>query len=267
MSHTNLLTAIVKSFYSNKLYRETAQSWHGRSFLYLLVLLLICWVVISGVITFRINTAMHIFAQKIITYDFPTINFKAGIASTKATTPYHIKDPTSGQALIIIDTNNKVRDFHKSSATILIQKKSILIKDNSANKVSQYYYPKQMNMDIGPTQVNSFILQFGKWIMPLIFIGLLFIGLAVAYIYRIIQVLIYALIGMLFCLILKRRIPYESLMSLTIISITPAIIISTIAVMFNFRFPFQNIFYFLLSMVYLFIAVKANPKSEITVST
>ncbi|MGD9107766.1 MAG: DUF1189 family protein [Gammaproteobacteria bacterium] len=267
MSHTNLFTAMAKSFYSKKLYQETAQSWGGRSFLYLLILLLICWVIISGILTFRINTAMHMFAQKIVTSDLPTINFKAGIASTKATTPYYIKDPTSGKAVIIIDTNNKVRDFHKSTATIMIQKKAILIKDNSANKISQYYYPQAMNMDIGPTQINSFILRFGKWITPLVFIGIWFIGLIIAYAYRIIQILIYALIGMLFCLILKRKLPYEALMGLSIICITPAIIISTIAFIFSFSFPLQNIFYFLLSMVYLFIAIKANPKSAITVST
>lgn len=267
MSRTNLLTAIAKSFYSNRLYQETAQSWHGRSFLYLLVLLLICWIFVSGILTFKANNALYVFAQKIVVSDLPTINFKSGIASTKATTPYYIKNPASGKATIIIDTNNEVRDFHKSTATILIQKTSIFVKDNNANKISQYYYPKEMNMDIGPKQINSFILRFGKWIIPLVFVGLLVIGLVISYIYRVIQILIYALIGKLFCLILKRRLPYEALMSLSIISITPAIIISTIAFVFGFAFPFQLIFYFLLSMIYLFIAIKANPKSEITVST
>ena len=276
MSHTNLSTAIIKSFYSSKLYQEVAQNWHGRSFLYLLVLLLICWVIMAGTITFKANTEMHMFAQKITTMDIPSLHFKKGIASTKATTPYYIKDHASGKTVIIIDTNNKIRNFHHNDATILIQKKSISVKDNTTNKISQYYYSNKMNLDIGPKQIKNFIQSSSKWITPLTFIIILFAGLILAYIYRIIQILIYALIGKLFCLILKRRMFYESLISLSTICITPAIIISTIASICELSFQFETTlyflileltFYFLVSMTYLFIAIKANPRSEITVST
>lgn len=266
MAQTNLLTAIVKSFYSKKLYQETAQSWLGRSFLYLLILLCIYCAVLASITTFRVNAAIHMFAQKIATIDLPIINFKEGIASTKVTTPYYIKDSASGKTMIIIDTGNKIRNFDKSTAIVLVQKNSIFFRDDQTNKISQYNYPKNMPSDIGPKQIQNLIQHSIKWIVFFTFIAILLLGIIITYIICIILTLVYALIGKLFCLILKRSIPYESLMSLTIISITPTVIISAIALIFNFSFPFALAFYLLLPLVYLFFTIKANPKSEIIIT-
>lgn len=259
MQRTNLLLSIPKSLYSGTMYREVAESWHGRSFLYLLLLLLICWVVIAGVFTVKIHIASHNFAQKLSTSKLPTIHFKAGVASTKATTPYYIKDAALKKIIIIIDTKNKITDFHKSKATVLIQKRSISIKD-STGKIEKYFYPKHITTDIGPKQIQAFIYRGSTWMPPLIFIIILFGGLIISYAYRVVQIIIYAWIGKLFCAILKRELFYESLMSLSIIAITPAIIISTILLVFHISYPFEFLSYFLLSMIYLFCIIKANPE-------
>jgi len=262
MSRTNILLAIPKSFYSGTMYREVAETWRGRSFLYLLILLFICLVVIAGIFTVKIHAYTYNFAQGLTTSKLPTINFKSGVASTKTTIPYYIKDIVSKKTIIIIDTNNKIRDFHQSKARILIQKRSISVKD-SIGKIEQYFYPKQMTMDIGPKQIQTFLYSSRLWLSPLLFVIILFGGLIISYAYRVIQILIYALIGKLFCAILKRELFYESLMSLAIISITPAIIISTILLVFDISYPFEWVSYFLLSMIYLFFIIKANPKKAL----
>lgn len=262
MPCTNLLLAIPKSLYSGSMYREVAQTWHGRSFLYLLLLLFICWIAIASVFTVQIHRNIYNFAQQLSTSKLPTVNFKAGVASTKATTPYYIKNAKSKRSIIIIDTNNKIRDFYQNNATILIQKRSISYKD-SIGKIEQYFYPKKITMDIGPKQIQSFIYRSGAWLSPSIFIMILLGGLIISYIYRAIQILIYALIGKLFCAILKRKLFYESLINLAITSVTPAIIISTILLLFNFSYPLEFLSYFLLSMIYLFFAIKANPKKAL----
>lgn len=259
MARTNLFLSIPKSLYSGTMYREVAEIWHGRSFLYLFLLLFLCWVVIACVFTVKIHIASYNFAQKLSKSTLPTVHFKEGVASTKATTPYYIKDAILKKTIIIIDTNNKITKFHESKATILIQKRSISIKD-SMGKIEQYFYPKKMTTDIGPKQIQAFIYRGSLWIPPLTFIIILFGGLIISYIYRVIQILIYALIGKLFCAILKRDLYYESLMSLAIISVTPAIIISTTLLVFNISYPFEFLSYFLLSMIYLFFIIKANPR-------
>lgn len=262
MSRTNLFLSIPKALYSGSLYREVADSWHGRSFLYLLVLLAICWIVIASVFTVQIHTKVCNFAQELNQSNLPAISFKAGIASTKATTPFYIKDAKSKKTIIIIDTKNKIRNFHQLNATVLIQKKSISIKD-SLGKIEQYFYPKKMTTNIGPKQIQSFLHRSGVWLAPLLFAIILLGGLIISYIYRTIQILIYALIGKLFCLILKRELYYESLMSLAIISITPPIIISTILLAFSISYPFELISYFVLAMIYLFFIIKTMPKKSL----
>lgn len=203
------------------------------------------------------------FAQNLTNSPLPTINFKEGVASTRTATPYYIKTADSGENLIIIDTNNKIRNFHQRKATILIQKKSVSVK-NSLGKIEQYFYPKKMTTNIGPKQIQSFLYKSNKWMPPVIFAITLIAGLIISYIYRVIQALIYALIGKLFCLILKRNLFYGDLINLAIISVTPAIIISTILLIFNLSYPFEFLSYFLLTMVYLFITIKASPKDTMT---
>jgi hypothetical protein len=263
MKYTNLLLAIPKSFYSATFYREVAESWHGRSFLYLLILLFICWLVIAGVFASKANHGMRFMAKQATQLQLPIIHFDKGMASTKPAKVFEIKDPDSNKIFLIIDTENKIQDFQKSDALVLIQKHAIFIKQQQTpEKITQYYYPKELTYKLGPSQIQWFFKTLSAWVMPIIFIVLLGFGLLFSYAYRIIQILIYALIGMIFNAILGRKLPYESLMSLSIICITPAIILSTIFAIFFIYFPYEWLFYFLLSMVYLFFAIKATPKNQ-----
>lgn len=260
MKKSNLFLAIPRAFYSPNLYREVAQSWHGRSFLYLLILVLICWIVTATALTIRTNKGIYNISQEISQIKIPVIHFKHGIASTTGKKAFHIVAPNSKKSIIIIDTKNTIHNFHKIPGYILIQKHAFFIKDPNQHKITQYYYPKQLTGTIGPTQIQNFITKSKKWIIPILFIAILLIGFCISYTYRVIQILIYALIGMLFSWVLRRKLYYEALMNLAIICITPAMIFGTIFTVFNIYIPYLYLAYFLISMVYLVFAIKANPK-------
>ena len=70
--------------------------------------------------------------------------------------------------------------------------------------------------------------------------------------------LLYAAIGMLFVKMLKVPLDYLAVLRLASVSITPAIILSTLQTLTGFHVPVFWLICFAIAMGYLFFAVKAN---------
>jgi len=83
-----------------------------------------------------------------------------------------------------------------------------------------------------------------------------------SFVFRIIQVLVYAAIGMLFASWFKSRRPYISLIRLSVVAVTPCIIIKTVLGALQINIPFAGLWYFLTAMGYLLFGVSATSKDE-----
>ncbi|MBU1628661.1 MAG: DUF1189 domain-containing protein, partial [Gammaproteobacteria bacterium] len=55
----------------------------------------------------------------------------------------------------------------------------------------------------------------------------------------------------------KHSVKYETAYRLTLVAVTPAIILGTLLSIFRIHYPYQLLFYFVLSMGYLFFAITA----------
>jgi hypothetical protein len=82
-----------------------------------------------------------------------------------------------------------------------------------------------------------------------------------SYLYRIIQALIYAVIGLLFASWCKVTLSYAALLRLAIVSVTPSIIINTILVLAGIYLPYLWLLYLLITLAYLFFGVKASSQT------
>jgi hypothetical protein len=80
--------------------------------------------------------------------------------------------------------------------------------------------------------------------------------------YRIVQVLIYAAIGLLFAKWFKTDRPYLTLVRLSIMAVTPVIIVSTVIETAGLRIPLPGLLYFIAAMVYLFLGIKTVSPQE-----
>jgi hypothetical protein len=88
-------------------------------------------------------------------------------------------------------------------------------------------------------------------------------ALLVSYVYRILQVLIYASIGLLFAHLLKAPLEYPELLRLSSVAVTPAIVADTLRSTAGVGSSLLWWFFcFLLSMGYLLFAVRANATAE-----
>ena len=92
--------------------------------------------------------------------------------------------------------------------------------------------------------------------------NLIFFLHLISYLYYLLQSLVFGVIGLSFSSLLKRKLSYGSLVSLSIIAMTPATILNTIFFFWLEQINYFLIATFLLSIGYLFFAVKVNPSKK-----
>lgn len=253
MKQYNILQAFYMSFYSQKLYRDVAQNWGGSVVLYLFVLLAISW----GIMMIQIQPTLKLmFAQMGSRYyqQFPEIVIKEGVVNTPENKPYIIIDPDTQKPFAVIDTSGKYQDFTTvpSDTVVLVRKDAVIYQYKKEVKTQKI--PNDLNMTLKPDHVKTTLISIGSWLWILI----LPITLLASFIYRLVQSLVYAVIGEIFAALSNIKINYSEMLKMTMITLTPVIVLDTILDFLHISFPLQWLMYFGISMAYLIFALRAN---------
>lgn len=239
----------VLTFFSKDLYADIGLNWKGVNFLYLLLLLAVCGVgamvkMHRSLNNFIINDAPAFIDQ------IPEITIYDGQVSIKEDQPYYITSPDSGQVLIIIDTTGKIKSLEETEAFCLLTKNKVITKKNEIQN-DTYNLSTIKSFSVNSEQITGWLKFGGKFAAPVIYPFAL-IG---SYVYRIVQVLIYAAVGMLLALICKTKLSYATLIRLAVAAITPGIIVYTILALAGSAIPLY--WYLIAAIGYLFFAVKS----------
>ena len=248
----------VLTFFSKDLYTDIALNWKGVNFLYLLLLLAVCGVgsmvkIHRGLNNFIINDAPALIDQ------VPEITIYDGQVSIKEEQPYYITAPDSGEVLIIIDTTGKIESLEETEAFCLLTKNKVMTKKNEIQNDS-YDLSAIKSFSINSEQITGWLRFGGKFaaavIYPFALIG--------SYVYRIVQALMYAAVGMLMAAICKTKLSYATLIRLAVAAVTPAIIVHTILALTGNAIP--SYWYLIAAMGYLFFAVKSVSSAQAQVT-
>jgi len=93
------------------------------------------------------------------------------------------------------------------------------------------------------------------FIFPFAFIG--------SFVYRLIQILIASLVGLIIASMAKRTLSYGALMRLSAVAITPAIVFATVLFLLDVKIPLGGLIQVCIGLFYLIIAVvAAKPTDE-----
>lgn len=247
----------VLSFFSKKLYRDVGSGWKGVNFLYLLLLLAICWIpamvkIHVGFTGFVENDAPGVVEQ------LPEITIDNGEASISEPQPYYITDPKSGNVLAIIDTTGQVESLEGTDAFCLLTRDKIITRksnvENRTYNLSQIEY-----FVLNSERVMGWLRTANKFLA----IAIYPFALSGSYLFRIVQALIYAAVGLMFAVWCKAALSYATLLRLAVVAMTPCMIAKTIFGMADIHLPFGKLIFLVITLSYLFFAVKAN--SEVIV--
>lgn len=252
MKKFSIIHIPVLSFFSKELYRDVGLYWKGANFSYLLLLLAICsiptmikvHVVFSDFID---NEAPGVIEQ------VPEITIVNGEVSMKEPQPYYIRVPEDGNTMAIIDTTGTIKSLEDPNAICLLTKNKVMWRQ-SKFEIRTYDLSQVENFVLDSDRIMGWLHTAKKFlaiaIYPLAVLG--------SYVYRIVQALIYAAIGLLFALLCKVKLSYAALLRLAIVAVTPCIIVSTVLYLAGVRLPYAGLFYLVVALGYLFYGVKAT---------
>lgn len=255
MRKYSTIQAIYMSFFSRSFYKDVGGNWRGTSFLYLFLLLALTWIPLM----FKLQTGFNSFitdeAPKLIR-QVPKIMISKGEAKTDVEMPYFIKD-IKGNPLMAIDTTGKINSIDEAGVTALITKNKFIVK-KSAVETRTFDLSQIDELTVDQSAIYNIAGAIRQWALIVLYPFIV----AISCIYRIFTALFYALIGLLFARALKADLKYTALVSLAIVSMTPAIIINTVYDYMELRIPFWFLITFLISIGFFYFAVKSNSEKD-----
>ena len=252
MKKYSLLHAPILSFFSQDLYEDVGQNWKGIAALYLVLLLAFClifqtWVINTKVSAF-IATETPPFIEQI-----PEITIQDGTVSINEPEPYFIYNPGTQDIIAIIDTTGEYDSLNNTEAYLLLTKDKFIGKE-SETETRVYDLSQIDHFFLDQAKINTFVGIFESY-FPFVFYVL---AVIFSYIFRLVLVLIYGAIGLLFCKIANVRLDYQTLIRLAVIASTPVIILDTVLEVSNITIPFFWLICFVITMFYLYFGVRAN---------
>jgi len=256
MKRYSIFHPLILSFFSKSLYRDVGQNWRGTGLLYLLVVLALVW--IPTIIKGQLGLSRWVDGEsKEITTQIPAITISKGQVSTDVPMPYLIKDPKNGTEIAIIDTTGEYETLENTNAKFLLTK-SKLIASRNASETRSYDLSGVESFYVDRPLVESWLVTLRRLFIPVFYpLALIF-----SFIFRAIQVLVYALIGLLFARMLNANLDFKSLMRLAAISITPVLILNLLFEFLPVRIPGWTLIGIIIALAYLFLAVKVNTEPE-----
>ena len=189
----------------------------------------------------------------------PEITITDGRVSIQEPQPYYIKIPDTNDILAAIDTTGSIESPEDVNAFFLLTNTSIITRQSDF---------ETRTFDL--SQVKSFtvsgegIMKFLNIIKKFLAIILYPIALLSSYVYRIIQALIFAAVGLLFVSMCKVSLSYGALLRLAVVAMTPCMIVKTVFVLVGVYFPCIGLLYIVITLAYLYYGVSACSQIPLT---
>jgi len=252
MKKFSIIHIPVLSFFSKELYRDVGLYWKGVNFLYLLLLLAVCWIPMMIMVHVGITDFVNNEAPAIVN-QVPEITITDGQVSIKETQPYYIKAPDCNELLAVIDTTGQIKSLEDTDAYCLLTSNKIITKESEfENRTFDLSNVKAFAVD--SERITGWLHIGRKFVAVVIYP----FALSGSYLFRIVQALIYAAVGLLFALWCKVTLSYATLLRLAIVAMTPCLLAKTIFGIADIHLPYATLISLVVTLTYLFFAVKAN---------
>jgi hypothetical protein len=254
MRRYTFVHAFVLSFFSKSFYQDVGQRWRGTGLAFLLAMLALVW--IPTMIKMHRDLSKFL-AQEAppLTKQIPAITISKGKVSTDVQTPYFINNPGGGTPLMIIDTSGQYETLDNTSAEILLTRSKVLMRDHAATKV--YDLSGVQSFYVDRAKVEEWLAFGGRWFALLVYP----VVVICSFIFRGVQVLVYALVGLLFTRLLNVKLNYQTLMRLAAVTLTPVLLLDLFLEFVPLRIPLFWLLGVCIALGYLFLAVKWNTES------
>jgi hypothetical protein len=248
--------ALVLSFFSPSLYRDVARNWRGIGLLYLLLLLTLTWLPVLARWHFSVRDYAYGGAAASTLREFPTITINKGVVSIAEEEPYVWRDPEGGEVILYVDTTDAFDRPEAAQAKVLLGRSAVEVRNNP--RETRVYDLSEVNyFYLDKNRMIAWTRWFSDRLVPL---GLP-TALLISFIWGLVRLLLYALIGLIFASIFGARLDFAALMRLAAVAMTPGMVLDALAWTLNFGWSpccAWSVLIGVVTLIYLGFAVKAN---------
>lgn len=201
------------------------------------------------------------------------ITLKNGNVLTNVKEPYFITPPTWDDNetsedhptnLIVINTKTpfSVSQFTSYDTAVWIMKDAVIAKSDDSAEMKTYSLAEVPDMTINKTMVQSLIDKFSPWLKfaPLAGLGFLLIALIAYYSWRLLYLLVLALIILLLTKLIRKPLPYAESYKVGLFAMTLGLIVDLLLKWKQVvGFPFQ---FTLITLAVILVNLLASKKSS-----
>ncbi len=243
----NLFIQVKDSVIDFKSFLKVKDNRFGKTFTYLLLLLLIVYSMTSvkWYNDFSIITKLTIgFTERM-----PDFRLEKGEFTFSGTMPYEIMNIDQGK--FIIDTTGKttIEDYKAVDNGILIAKDFMMVRN--AMQERKIYFKDMTELKFHKQDIINILPRLPGLLAVFLIFGFLF-----ALIWKLLNVLILAVIGILLCKTQKTTISFKHLFNLAAYSLTLPILLQLALTLSGVAVPYFGLLYWFISIMYLFYGIK-----------
>lgn len=252
MSATRLFEVPIRAWHSVTLYQEVAVRWTGLNVWYLFLFLFVCWFPWIVKEQSDLNRYSDEWVQPLIS-ELPRFGFTAGKLWVEGEPRRTISDPKTGRPLLLIDTTGQTRALESNSPAVLVTADALIVRTND-DRESRLEFNKIPNSSVSPQEVRSFVegaLPSLVWFSyPALLVG--------SYLFRLLQVFLLALAGLIICPLLDTELPLPALIRISVVALTPAMTLRALCSILEVGLPFSSVIFSLLTIGYLVFGISVN---------
>lgn len=243
--------AVFRSCFDLEFFKSIKDQKIISSLGYLALFNLFVAIILSTAINFYLHGILSK-AQAMIDQDFPTITVKKGIVSCAAKQPYVVE---AEGTCFILDTTLTSAPIQNTQgkAFVLIGKNFAAFRDEGQIETKIYDLSGIDDLTLTKELAKKIVTILYWIIAPLI---MFFVALGL-FLLRLLQILFFSLLGLIFNKALKANLNYQNIFNLCTFAITGPILISLIVDLSGLQEKLPSILYFyLVYAVILFLAIK-----------
>jgi hypothetical protein len=189
---------------------------------------------------------------KYIIDQLPEITFSNGTASMDKESPYFIKSQ-AGETLFVIDLSDSASITELQGSAKVLLTKNKLIAQQKENETRTYDLSKVQNFTLNVEKIYGW---FGyAWV---VYVFIFVIMIVFFYIYRLVQALFNALIGIIISSLMKVNLDYSSLLYICMVAITPVAVLASLIWATEIEVPAKGWLGFILALGYISFGIMAN---------
>ncbi len=251
MRRFTIVHPLYMAFYSRALYRDVARNWKGYGVAYLLSLVALCMIPSALTTQSAISDFLNKEGPKIIR-QMPAVTISKGRLSIDRPEPYFVRDEKTGDPVILFDADDKASPGERAKVPILVLRSEIIVRGEGGqvrhldlSDVDGFHSDKRLLYDWMDDLSESLAL----FLYPFI---VLF-----SFIVRIFETAVCGAIGAAFAKSLNSRLTYPDLMRLSVIALTPSMVVGAVVKIAGVIIPLWWAAGLPITLAFLYYGIKA----------